>query len=270
MVTLTALSLVVCIKPVPDPRRWSDITLDPVTKTLRREGIPSVINPIDMYALEEALRLKEKHGGNVTVISMAPPTAIDNLREAIAMGADEAILLSDRSFAGADTLATSYVLAAGIRKLGKFDLILCGNRSLDGGTGQVGPELAEFLGIPHITNVRKIDFINRRLIRVESAMEYGYALIEAQIPVVLTVVKGINTPRDIALNRISEAMRKEIKIWGMNDLEVDKNMVGLSGSPTQVVDVFVPEIKRRGEILDGAPEAVAKLLVKRLRQVGVL
>ena len=267
---MTALNIVVCIKPVPDPQHWAKITLDPVTKTLRRKGIPSVINPLDKHALEEALRIKEKHGGYVTVVSMAPPMAMDNLREAIALGADEAILLSDQSFAGADTLATSYVLAAGIKKLGKFDLIFCGNQSLDGSTGQVGPELAEFLGVPHITHVRKIDFIDTGLIRVESAIEHGHALMEVQTPVVLTVVREINTPRHIPLMRISEAMRKEIEIWAMKDLDVDRNMVGLSGSPTQVADVFMPEMKRRGEILDGEPEIVVKLLVERLRQLGVM
>ena len=267
---MTALSIVVCVKPVPDPEHWEKITLDPVTKTLRRKGIPSVINPLDKHAIEEALRIKEKHGGNVTVVSMAPPTVIDNLREAIALGADEAILLSDRSFAGADTLATSYVLAAGIRKLGKFDLVLCGNQSLDGSTGQVGPEVAEFLGVPHVTNVRKIDFIGRRLIRVESAIEQGYILMEVQTLAVLTVVKEINTPRHIPLTRISKAMRREIKIWTMKDLDVDRNIVGLSGSPTQVANVFMPEMKRRGEILDGEPEIAVKLLVEKLRQLGVM
>ena len=267
---MTALDIIVCIKPVPDPHHWTKITLDPVTKTLRREGIPSVINPLDKHALEEALRIKEKHGGHVTVVSMAPPTVIDNLREAIALGADEAVLLSDRSFAGADTLATSYVLAAGIKKLGKFDLVLCGDQSLDGSTGQVGPEVAEFLGVPHVTRVKKIDFTDRGFIRVESAIENGYISMEVQTPAVLTVVREINTPRHIPLTRISEAMRREIKIWTIKDLDVDRKMVGLSGSPTQVADVFMPEMKRRGEILDGEPETDVKLLVEKLRQLGAV
>lgn len=267
---MTALNIVVCIKPVPDPEHWAKITLDPVTKTLGREGIPSVINPTDKHAIEEALRIKEKHGGHVTVISMAPSMAIDNLREAIAIGADDAILLSDRPFAGADTWATAYVLAAGIKKLGRFDLVLCGNQSLDGSTGQVGPEVAEFLGLPHVTHVRKIDFSDKGLIRVESAMENGHILIEVQTPAVLTVVGEINTPRHIPLIRISEAMEKDIRLWTIRDLNVDKDMVGLSGSPTQVVDIFVPEMKRRGEILDGETEKVVKLLVEKLRQLGVI
>ncbi len=267
---MTVLDIVVCIKPVPDPQQWTKVTLDPVTKTLRRKDIPSIINPTDKHALEEALCIKEKHGGHATVVSMAPPTAIDNLREAIALGADEAFLLSDRSFAGADTWATAYVLAAGIKKLGKFDLVLCGNQSLDGSTGQVGPEVAEFLGVPHITNVRKIDFVDRRLIQVESAIEHGHILMEVQTPAVLTVIKEINTPRHPHLASISEAMQKEIKIWTMKDLDVDTDMVGLSGSPTQVADVFMPEMKRRGEILDGEPEDAVKILVEKLRQRGVV
>ena len=267
---MTALNIVICIKPVPDPEHWAKIILDPVTKTLRREGIPSVINPTDKHAIEEALRIKEKHGGHVTVVSMAPPMAIDNLREAIAIGVDDAILLSDRSFAGADTWATAYVLAAGIKKLGKFNLVLCGNQSLDGSTGQVGPEVAEFLGVPHVTHVKKIDFVDRGLLRVESAIDHGHVLIEVQTPAVLTVVREINTPRHISLIRISEAMQKDIKIWTMRDLDVDTDMVGLSGSPTQVVDIFMPEMKRRGEILDGEPENVVKLLVEKLRQLRVM
>ncbi len=267
---MPALNIVACIKPVPDPEHWAKITLDPVNKTLRREGIPSVINPTDKHAIEEALRIKEKHGGHVTVISMAPPEAIDNLREAIAIGADDAILLSDRSFAGADTWATAYVLAAGIKRLGRFDLVLCGNQSLDGSTGQVGPEIAEFLGVPHVTNVRKIDFIERGLIRAESAMEYGHISIEVQTPAVLAVIREINAPRHIPLSRISDAMQKYIKILTIRELDVDEEKVGLSGSPTQVAKIFMPGMKRRGEILDGQPEKVVKLLVEKLCQLGVM
>ena len=267
---MTALNIVVCIKPVPDPQHWTKITLDPETKTLKRKGIPTIINPLDKHALEEGLRLKEEHGGHVTVVSMAPPTVMNNLREAIALGADEAILLSDPQFAGADTLATSYVLAAGIKRLGKFDLVLCGDQSLDGSTGQVGPEVSEFLGVPHITHGRKITVIDGKLVRVESTTEHGHVLMEVRTPVVLTVVKEINTPRHVHLARISEAMRKEIKTWTLEDLRVDQDMVGLSGSPTQVVNIFMPETKRKGEILEGEPKIIAKLLVEKLLQQGVI
>ncbi len=267
---LDGLDIVVCVKPIPDPKQWAKITLDPVTKTLRREGISSIINPLDKHAIEQALYLKEKSGGRVTVISMAPPSSISNLREAMAMGADDAVLLSDRAFAGADTLATAYVLAAGIRELGKFDLILCGKHSLDGYTGQVGPQIAEFLGIPHVTNVRKANLAGQGLLQVESAVEDGHFLMEAQIPILLTVTEEINTPRHISLMKICEVMSKEVKIWTMKDIDVDKNLVGLLGSPTQVVDVFMPEMERRGEVLKGDTETVVTLLVEKLRRLGVI
>jgi electron transfer flavoprotein beta subunit len=267
---LPPVNSIVCVKPVPDPRHWSELALDSATKTLRREGIPSVLNPLDKHALEEALRIKERLGDTVTAISMAPLTATESLREAIAIGADDAVLLSDKSFAGADTLATAYVLAAAIKKLGKFDLILCGNQSLDGGTGQVGPEIAEFLGVPHVTYARKIEILERGIVRVERALEYGYMVIEARMPLVLSVVKEINVPRHVSLMRISEAMQAEVRVWTSRDLDLDSSRIGLSGSPTQVADLFLPVMKRRGEMMSGAPDAVSKLLIQRLRELGVL
>ena len=264
------LTIVVCVKPIPDPQQWSKITLDPSTKTLRREGIPSIINPVDKHAIEQALCLKEKHGGKVIIISMAPPFAISNLKEAMAMGADDAVLLSDRSFAGSDTLATSNVLAAGIRRLGKFDMIFCGKHSLDGYTGQVGPQIAEFLGIPHVTNVRKVDLKRQGLLQIENTIEYGHFLMEAQTPILMTVTEQINTPRHISLIRMCEIMSKEVTIWTLKDLDIDKSLVGLSGSPTQAVDLHMPEIERRGEILEGDNETVVKLLIERLRGFGVV
>jgi len=267
---LPPVNSIVCVKPVPDPRRWSELALDPVTKTLRREGIPIVLNPLDKHALEEALRIKERFGGRVTAISMAPLTASESLREAIAIGADDAVLISDKSFAGADTLATSYVLAAAIKKLGKFDLIFCGNQSLDGGTGQVVPEIAEFLGVPHVTYARKIALVDGGIARVERAVEYGYMLIEARMPLVLSVVKEINVPRHVPLMRISEAMQAEVRVWTSRDLDVDSSRIGLSGSPTQVADLFLPVLKRRAETLSGAPDAVSRLLIQRLHELGVL
>jgi len=267
---LSRVNCIVCLKPVPDPRRWSELALDPITKTLRREGIPSLLNPLDKHALEEALRIKERSGGTVTVISMAPLTANDVLREAIAIGADGAVLLSHKSFAGADTLATSYVLAAAVKKLGEFDLLLCGNQSLDGGTGQVGPEIAEFLGIPHVTYVRRIDVLDRGAVRVERALEYGYMVIEGRMPLVLSVVDEINVPRHISLMRISDAMQAEIPVWTSRDLDIDSGRIGLLGSPTQVADLFLPTIKRRREMITGAPDTVSKLLIQKLRELGVL
>lgn len=267
---MSEVNIIVCVKPIPDPQQWTKITLDPTTRTLRREGISSEINPPDKHAIEEALRLRERHGGRVTVVTMAPQSSISNLREAIAMGVDDAVLLSDRAFAGADTLATSVVLATGIKKLNEFDLIICGKHSLDGYTGQVGPQVAEFLDIPHITNVRRVDFVKKGLLHVESAIEYGYFEMETQTPALLTVTEEINTPRHIALMKICEAMSKEIRIWTIEDLQLDRNVVGLAGSPTQVVDIFMPKMERRGEILKGDSETVVRLLVGRLRELGVV
>lgn len=261
---------IVCVKPVPDPQYWSQLILDAASKTLRREGIPSILNPLDKHAIEEALRIREKFGGKVTVISMAPLTATSNLREAIALGADEALLLSDKSFAGADTLATSYVLSAAIKKLERFDLIICGNRSLDAGSGQVGPEIAEFLGISHMTHVRKVDFVGDGRIRVERTLEHGYMTAEAGIPMLISVTKEINVPRHIPLMRILEATRAEIRVWTAENLDIDSKLIGLSGSPTRVVDLFLQEMKRRGERISGTPETASKLLIQRLRELGVL
>jgi electron transfer flavoprotein beta subunit len=214
--------------------------------------------------------MKERFGGTVTAISMAPLAGTDVLREAIAIGADDAVLLSDRLFAGADTLATAYVLAAAVKKLGEFDLIFCGNQSLDGSTGQVGPEVAEFLGVSHVTYARKVDLVDGRIVRVEKALEHGYMVIEARMPLVLSVLEEVNVPRHMSLIRISDAMRAEVRVWTSRDLDVDSNMIGLPGSPTQVTDLFVPNVKRRGEIIKGPPDTVSKLLIQRLRELGVL
>jgi electron transfer flavoprotein beta subunit len=224
---------------------------------------------LDKHALEQALETKERTDGSVTVIGMAPPSAVNVLREAISMGADDAVLLSDKSFAGADTLATSYVLAKGIKKLGAFDLIFCGNESLDGGTGQVGPEIAEFLGIPHVSHVRKISIPNNEVVYVERSMENAYMMVEARIPALLCVLKQINLPRHISLARIFVATQTEIKILGANDLDVDFGMIGLAGSPTQVADLFMPETKRRGEIIGGDPESASEQLIYKLRELGM-
>jgi electron transfer flavoprotein alpha/beta subunit len=264
------LNITVCVKPVPDPKRWSEITLDPVRKTLKREGIPIIINPSDKHALEEALRIKDKLGAYVTVVSMAPAFAIDTLRETLAMGADDAVLLSDRLFAGADTLATAHVLAAGIKKTGRCDLVLCGNQSLDGSTGQVGPEVAEILGIPHLTGVRNISFIDNSEVRVECEIERGLMTLQAPLPLLAAVVGRINTPRHIPLARILKAAEGKIQVWTFNDLSIDKNLVGLEGSPTQVRNVFMPEVKRMREMIRGESNETAKLLLQRLYEIGAL
>jgi len=264
------LEIVVCIKQVPDPRYFSRITVDPEKKTLKREGIPAIINPLDKNAIEEALRLKEEFGGRVTAISMGPPQAEDACREALAMGVDDAILLCDKAFAGADTLITAYTLANAIKRLEKYDLILCGNETVDGCTAQVPPQLAELLGRPNISHVRKIEVTSEWKIRVERSIEDGYLIIEAKMPAVLAVTKTINTPRIPSVPSISAAYRKNVTMWTTEDTGLEESKFGIGASPTQVVAMFTIEIKRRSEILKGPSEEVTHQLALRLRELGVL
>jgi len=263
------VDIVVCIKQVPDPQKLDLIKIHPVTKTIIREGIPTVMNPVDKNALEEALRIKEKYGGKVTVISMGPPQAREVCKEALAMGADEAILLCDRALAGSDTLATAYALAKAIMKIGKYDLILCGSETVDGSTGQVPPQLAEFLDIPHITRARKIEVANGKVI-VESVIEYGYRLVEAQFPVVISVTREINTPRIVSAFGLIAAEKKKLEVWTASDIEADPNMIGLNGSPTAVVDVFRKEFKRAGIIFKEPLEEAIKKAIQKLYELGVI
>lgn len=264
------LNIIVCIKQVPDPREFSKITIDPQKKTIIREGITAVINPLDRHALEEALRIKEKYGGKVMVLSMGPPQALEACKEALALGADEAYLLCDRLLAGSDTLATAYALSKAIEKLQPYDLILCGNETVDGNTGQVPPQLAEYLGVPHVTRVRKIEFTSDEKLLVESNLEYGYRIVEVEIPAVLAVVKDINTPRILSVFGVVAAASKKICQWNISDIEADKNLIGLEGSTTRVTDVFPPDIKRRSDTLKGSPAEVARQAVKKLHEFGVL
>ncbi|HWR07459.1 electron transfer flavoprotein subunit beta/FixA family protein [Sporomusa sp.] len=254
------MEIIVCVKQVPDT---TEVKIDPQTNTLIRQGVPSIVNPFDKNAVEEALRLKEKHGGRVTVISMGPPQAKDALKECIALGADEAILLSDRAFGGADTLATSHTLAAGIKKLGSFDVILCGKQAIDGDTAQVGPEIAEHLDIAQITYVSKLDIADG-LVRAEREHEEGYEIIETKLPVLLSVVKSINEPRYPSIKGTMKANRKEIPVWTAADLDINPEQIGLKGSPTQVRRIFTPKQRVQGEIIqeDNARDAVTRLLTK--------
>lgn len=254
------MEIVVCIKQVPNT---TEVKIDPETNTLIRQGVPSIVNPFDKNAVEAALRLREQHGGKVTVLSMGPPQAEEALRECIAMGADEAILVSDRAFAGADTLATSYTLASAIRKMGRFDLIICGKQAIDGDTAQVGPEIAECLDIPQATYVSSID-IGGRTARLEREHEEGIEVIETSLPLLISVVKSINEPRLPTVKGTMKAARKVIPVWTVNDLDVEHKRLGLKGSPTQVVRIFTPKQRTQGEIIykDTARAAVHELLGK--------
>ncbi|MEW4903700.1 electron transfer flavoprotein subunit beta/FixA family protein, partial [Clostridium tetani] len=221
------MNIVVCVKQVPDT---TEVKIDPVTGTLIREGVPSIMNPDDKNALEEALRLKESNGAKVTVITMGPPQAESTLREALSMGADEAILISDRAFAGADTLATATALSAAIKKL-DYDIVFAGRQAIDGDTAQVGPEIAENLDLPQITYVEKVE-VDKEELKVRRAWEDGYENIRVKTPVLLTAIKELNEPRYMHVAHIFGAFDKEIKTWNADFLEVDKSLLGLKGSPT--------------------------------------
>lgn len=261
------MEIIVCIKQVPGT---TEVKIDPATNTLIREGVESIINPFDTYALEEGLRMKERWGGKVTTITMGPPQAEKALREAIAMSIDEGVLLSDRAFAGADTLATSYALFRAIEKIGSYDLIICGKQTMDGDTGQVGPELAERLGTPFVTYVRKVEEVEDGRIKVERMIEDGYEVVEMPLPGLITVVKEINEPRLPSLRGMMRAKSTEITVWTAGDLGVDANKVGLAGSPTQVVRIFAPERSRESEILRGDVSSQVDQLVKKLREAKIV
>lgn len=254
------MEIVVCVKQVPDT---TEVKIDPATNTLIRQGVPSIVNPFDRNAVEAGLQLKDKHGGKVTVITMGPPQAKEALKECLAMGADEAILVSDRAFGGADTLATSYTLAKAIEKIGRYDVILCGKQAIDGDTAQVGPETAEHLGIPQITYAAKIDIAGDTA-RVEREHEDGYEVIEVKLPLLLSVVKSINEPRFPTVKGTMKANRANIPVWTAGDLAVDEQKLGLKGSPTQVRRIFTPPSRTEGIVIQEATarEAVAVLIQK--------
>jgi electron transfer flavoprotein beta subunit len=256
------VNIVVCLKQVPDT---NEVKIDPITGTLIREGVPSIINPDDKNALEEALRLKYNQGAYVTVISMGPPQAEIALREALAMGADEAILVSDRAFAGADTLATSHALAATLRKL-DYDIVFAGRQAIDGDTAQVGPEIAEHLNLPQITYVEKVDIIPGGL-KVRRAWEDGYEDIEVKTPVLLTAIKELNKPRYMNIKNIfGMYQNKEVKVWNAEDIGADKELLGLKGSPTKVKKSMTKEPKGQGELVQLPAKEAAQFVVSKLKE----
>lgn len=255
------MNIVVCLKQVPDT---NEVKIDPVKGTLIREGVPSIINPDDKNALEEALVLKESKGGKVTVISMGPPQAKDALREALAMGADEAILITDRAFAGADTLATSHALAGALKKL-DYDIVFAGRQAIDGDTAQVGPEIAEHLGIPQITYVEKVN-IDGDKIKVRKAWEDGYEDLTVKAPVLLTAIKELNVPRYMHMKNIFNVFKQEVKVWTANDIGVDKALLGLSGSPTKVKRSATKEAKGAGEVVNKPFKEAAAYAVSKLKE----
>ena len=260
------MKVIVCIKQVPDT---TNVRINPETNTLVREGVQSIINPFDVYALEEGVRLKEKHGGTVTAITMGPPQATEALRDAIALGADNVYLVSDRALAGADTLATAYALACAVRKLGGADVILMGRQAIDGDTGQVGPGVAENLEISHITDIKKIEEIKDGRITVERLLEDGYARLATALPVVLTVVKEINTPRLPSLKGKLAAKKAQIPVLKASDINADVERIGLNGSPTQVMKIFTPTRPTGGKKFTGDPAATVGALLNELTAAGI-
>ena len=242
------------------------VKINPDTGTLIREGVPSIINPTDKNAIEQALVLREKYGGEIIVVTMGPPQAEEALREALAMGIDKAILLSDPAFAGADTLATSYTLSTAIKKLGGFDLIICGTEATDGMTGQVGPQVAGYLHLPQATYAQRVE-IDGDLLRVERKVEGGYELIETRLPALITVTREANKPRTASIDGVVEAFIKKIPAWGARDLDVDRDQIGLDGSPTRIRKTTAAVFPRgEGQILQGSLKEQVVALIKKLEE----
>jgi electron transfer flavoprotein beta subunit len=255
------MKIIVCIKQVPDAK---DVRLDPETNTLAREGVQSIMNPFDQHALEEAVRLKEQHGGEVIAVTMGPPQAEEMLRLAISCGADKVVLVSDRAFAGADTWATSYTLENALKKIGDYDLILCGKQAIDGDTAQVGPGLATRLGIPFVTCVQKVREASERGLVMERMMDDGYDVVAVDYPVLVTVVKDINEPRVPSLKGKMKAKKAEIITFSAADIGADSTCIGLAGSPTKVVDVFPPQARGERAVLEGTIDEQIDQLVDKL------
>lgn len=259
------MDILVCIKQVPGT---SKVEVDPVTGVLKRDGVDSKMNPYDLYALETAVKIKESKGGTIKVISMGPPQAMEVIKEAYTIGADEGMLVSDRKFAGADVLATSYTLSQGVRKMGNVDLIICGKQTTDGDTAQVGPEMAEYLSIPHVANVRKIIELKEKSIVVEMDMPDTIEVAEVNYPCLITVEKGIFQPRLPSYKKKVETKDRQIGMISLKDFE-DQNekRYGLNGSPTQVERIFPPAVNNDREMWTGEPNELKVKLMEKLKSL---
>lgn len=264
------MNIVVCVKQVPNT---NEIKINPETGTLIREGVAAILNHDDANALEQALQVKDSQPDTkVTVITMGPPQAKEMLQECIAMGADEAILLSDRALGGSDTWATSNALAAGIRKIGNFDLIFAGRQAIDGDTAQVGPQIAEKLGVPQVTYVKEFKLREEEgQVVVKRALEDGYELLKLKLPCVLTAIKELNTPRYMSISGILKAAKADIKVWSAEDIGVDKETVGLKASPTNVFRSFTPKPKGKGVAVAGdSAKELAENLIESLKEKHII
>jgi electron transfer flavoprotein beta subunit len=261
------MNIIVLIKQVPDT---SEVKINRETNTLIRDGVPSIVNPFDMYAIEEALRLRERHGGKVTTVTMGPPQAAEALKETVAMGVDEAVLLSDRSFAGADTWATSYALSQGIKKIGAYDLVIAGKQAIDGDTAQVGPETADMLGIPFVAYIRKIEKIENNKMTVERMMDEGFDIVETSLPALITVAKEINEPRLPSLKGKMKAKSLKVPAWNAQEIGADPEFCGLKGSPTKVVKIFPPTPRGQREVLSGTIEEQVATVARKLKEQSLI
>lgn len=262
---MNTMNIIVLVKQVPDT---TEVKLDPKTGNLIREGIESIINPDDRHALEAAINLKEVAGGKVTALSMGPPQAIDAISEAIGMGADRGILLSDRAFAGADTWATSFTLGKAIEKIEKYDLIFCGRQAIDGDTAQIGPQVADYLHMSQVSYVYEIEKVNRKSIFVKRRLEDGFEKVRATMPALLTVIEELNIPRYSHVRRLIDACKEKtpIEVWNAADIGVQTSEVGLEGSLTHVIKTFAPKFQREGEMLEGDTKESVRTLVGKLKE----
>lgn len=264
-----ALKIVVCVKPIPDPAYYKDITIDPVTKTIQREAIPTIINPADKHAIEEALKIKEKFGGKIITLSMAPPNVIKNIHEALAMGADEAYLLTDKKFAGSDTWATSYILAKAIEKIGGIDLVITGTETGDGGTSQVPSQLGEWLKIPHLWNVIEFKIKNEKEVYLKTKIENGFMEWKCKLPMAIAVSREINTPRYTTIMGVMKAKKKPFQKLTFDDLNLDEKRIGLVNSPTQAGNLHLLDLSRKGKIIKGSKEELAQFIIDNLKAGGI-
>jgi electron transfer flavoprotein beta subunit len=259
------MNILVCIKQVPDSNK---VEVDPVTGVLKRNGVESKMNPYDLYAIETALRIKEKMGGTITALTMGPNQAMGVIREAFAMGVDHGVLISDRKFGGADVLATSYTISQGIKKSGQYDLILCGKQTTDGDTAQVGPEVSEWLDIPCLSNVSRIEEFNEDSMVVEMDMTHDIEIAKIQYPCLLAVDKDIFMPRLPSFVKKQETKTREILTITLADLEdQDEKHYGLNGSPTQVQRIFPPNVNTHREVWNGDSMEMTMQLLNKLKEL---
>lgn len=256
------MNIVVCVKQVPDT---TEVRIDPVKGTIVREGVPSIMNPDDKGGLEMALRLKDQFGAKVTMLTMGPPQADDILREGFAMGADDAIHLSDKRFAGADTLATSHALAGALREM-EFDLVITGRQAIDGDTAQVGPQIAEHLDLPQVSYVTAVESDGKGHLKVRKVTEEGHQVVEVSLPCVLTAVTPVKEARYMTVRGIVEAYDHEVKLWNADNISVDESKLGLKGSPTKVMKSFTKGKKAAGEVHELTPEEAVDLIVEKLQE----